>query len=103
VLGDMLELGDPSRALHREVGRAVGEAGIDRLYAAGRFACEVGEGAREGRMTDDRIFVGTKAEIIEQLLEELRAGDLILVKGSRGMAMEEVAEEIVRWTAEGTR
>jgi UDP-N-acetylmuramoyl-tripeptide--D-alanyl-D-alanine ligase len=103
VLGDMLELGDLSHALHRKIGRAVGEAGIDRLYAAGRFAFEVAEGAREGRMTDDRIFVGTKAEIIEQLGEELRAGDQILVKGSRGMAMEEVAEEIIRWTTEGTR
>jgi len=103
VLGDMLELGDQSRVLHREVGRAVGEAGIDRLYAAGRFAFEMAEGAGQGRMTEDRIFVGTKAEIVEQLREELRADDLILVKGSRGMAMEEVADEIIRWTAEGSR
>jgi len=103
VLGDMLELGDPSRALHREVGKAVGDAGIDRLYAAGRFASEMAEGAKEGRMTGDRIFVGTKAEIVEQLNDELRAGDLILVKGSRGMAMEEVADEIVRWATERNR
>jgi UDP-N-acetylmuramoyl-tripeptide--D-alanyl-D-alanine ligase len=103
VLGDMLELGDQSRALHRAVGRAVGEAGIDRLYAAGRFAFEVAEGAKDGRMTEDRIFVGTKAEIVGQLQEELRTGDRILVKGSRGMAMEEVVDEIVRWATEGIR
>ncbi|WP_319524162.1 UDP-N-acetylmuramoyl-tripeptide--D-alanyl-D-alanine ligase [uncultured Desulfosarcina sp.] len=103
VLGDMLELGDQSHLLHRKIGRAVGEAGIDRLYAAGRFASEMAAGAREEKMTDDRIFVGTKAEIIEKLNDELRAGDLILVKGSRGMAMEEVADEIARWATERTR
>jgi UDP-N-acetylmuramyl pentapeptide synthase len=103
VLGDMLELGEQSSALHREVGRAVGRAGIDRLYAAGRFASEMAEGAREGRMAGDRIFVGTKAEILARLNDQLRAGDRILVKGSRGMAMEEVADEIVRWTMEGNR
>lgn len=103
VLGDMLELGDLSRILHRNVGRAVGEAGIDRLYAAGRFAFEMAEGAKEGLMPDDRIFVGTKSEIIEKLNNALRSGDVILVKGSRGMAMEEVADEIVRWATEGTR
>ena len=97
VLGDMLELGDLSRILHRNVGRAVGEAGIDRLYAAGRFAFEMAEGAKEGLMPDDRIFVGTKSEIIEKLNNALRSGDVILVKGSRGMAMENVLNPVKKW------
>jgi UDP-N-acetylmuramoyl-tripeptide--D-alanyl-D-alanine ligase len=97
VLGDMLELGPQSADLHREVGRAVGGARLDRLYVAGNFAAAVAEGAMDRQMAASRIFCGTKAAIIEQLNGELQAGDLILVKGSRGMAMEAVVEAIVGW------
>ncbi len=97
VLGDMLELGPQSADLHREVGRAAGDARLDRLYVAGNFAAAVADGAMDRQMTADRIFCGTKAAIIEQLNGELQAGDLILVKGSRGMAMEAVVEAIVSW------
>jgi UDP-N-acetylmuramyl pentapeptide synthase len=97
VLGDMLELGPQSADLHREVGRAAGDARLDRLYVAGNFAAAVADGAMDRQMTADRIFCGTKAAIIEQLNHELQAGDLILVKGSRGMAMEAVVEAIVSW------
>ena len=98
VLGDMLELGPQSSALHREIGRAAGDARLYRLYAAGSFATAVADGAMDRNMTVDRIFCGTKEAIIEQLNHQLQAGDLILVKGSRGMAMEEVVDAIVRWT-----
>jgi UDP-N-acetylmuramoyl-tripeptide--D-alanyl-D-alanine ligase len=97
VLGDMLELGPQSSALHREIGRAVGDACIDRLYVAGSFATAVADGAMDRNMMADRIFCGTKAAIMEQLIHQLQAGDLILVKGSRGMAMEAVVDAIVRW------
>jgi UDP-N-acetylmuramoyl-tripeptide--D-alanyl-D-alanine ligase len=100
VLGDMLELGPQAADLHREIGRAVGEAGIDRLMVAGRFASAVADGAMEQRMAAERIFTGTKAAIIDRLNHLLRSGDLILVKGSRGMAMEEVVEAIIRWADE---
>ena len=97
VLGDMLELGPQSADLHRKIGRAAGDARLDRLYIAGSFAAAVAEGAMDRKMKTDRIFCGTKAGIIEQLNHDLQAGDLILVKGSRGMAMEAVVEAIVRW------
>ena len=97
VLGDMLELGPQSADLHRHIGRAAGDARLDRLYVAGNFAAAVADGAMDRQMTADRIFCGTKAAIIEQLSHELQAGDLILVKGSRGMAMEAVVEAIVSW------
>ncbi len=69
--------------------RAAGDARIDRLYIAGNFATAVADGAMDRQMNADRIFCGTKAAIIEQLNHDLQAGDLILVKGSRGMAMED--------------
>ncbi|MGA6926112.1 MAG: cyanophycin synthetase, partial [Desulfosarcina sp.] len=100
VLGDMLELGEQSAVLHRNVGRIAGDAHIDRLYLTGAFATAVAEGAREHQMAAEDICRGTKPAIIDRLIRELRPGDLILVKGSRGMAMEEVVEAIVRW-AEG--
>lgn len=97
VLGDMLELGPQSAALHRDIGRTVGDAGIHRLYVAGRFASAVAEGAMARRMDADRIVTGTKDDIIERLRCELLSGDLVLVKGSRGMAMEQVVEAILQW------
>jgi len=97
VFGDMLELGNQSATLHREVGRAAGDARIDRLYIAGRFASAVADGAMDRQMKADQIFCGTKETIIEELNRQLQEGDMILVKGSRGMAMEQVAEAIVQW------
>jgi UDP-N-acetylmuramoyl-tripeptide--D-alanyl-D-alanine ligase len=97
VLGDMLELGPQSAALHREIGRAAGEARIDRLYIAGTFCGDVADGARERQVKADRIFCGPKDAIIDQLVHQLRSGDLVLVKGSRGMAMETVVDAIAGW------
>ncbi len=101
VLGDMLELGVQSAPLHRELGRAVADARIDRLFVAGSFATAVADGAIDRQMTADRILAGTKETIIDRLNHQLQPGDLILVKGSRGMAMEEVVEAISRWAQNG--
>jgi UDP-N-acetylmuramoyl-tripeptide--D-alanyl-D-alanine ligase len=97
VLGDMLELGTSSESLHEEVGQIVGRAGIDRLYAVGEFAPALAAGALAEGMAGEQVFTGTKDEIIQQLLGELQKGDFVLVKGSRGMAMETVVEALVRW------
>ena len=97
VLGDMLELGSHSADLHRTVGQAVGDAGIDRLYVTGRFAADVAAGALARQMAAAQIVVDSRDAIAAQLEQALRPGDLILVKGSRGMAMEAVVESIARW------
>ena len=94
VLGDMLELGPQSAILHRDIGRVVGDAGIDRLYVAGQFASDVADGAMQRRMKPDQIFTGTKQAIIDRLDNQLHPGDLVLVKGSRGMTMEQVVDAI---------
>ncbi len=98
VLGDMLELGPTSEHLHRDIGKTVGDAGIDRLYATGTFASALAEGARDAGMGSDRVFTGSKADIIDHLAHHLASGDLVLVKGSRGMAMEQVVAAISQWS-----
>jgi len=97
ILGDMLELGPQSADLHRSVGRAAGKARVDLLFVAGHFATDLADGAMEREMDADRIFTGAKEAIIEQLIQVLKPNDLILVKGSRGMAMETVVEAISQW------
>ena len=97
VLGDMLELGEQSAALHQSIGERVAAAGIDQLYAVGRFAAAMCDGAQSKGMAADRIFCGDKAAIEDLLRQHLRDGDLILVKGSRGMAMETFVAAICQW------
>jgi UDP-N-acetylmuramoyl-tripeptide--D-alanyl-D-alanine ligase len=97
VLGDMLELGDQSAALHRQIGRVVADNGIDRLYATGQFADHVADGARDGGLADAQIVCDGKSDLTDRLVASLAAGDLILVKGSRGMAMETVVAAICAW------
>jgi len=95
VLGDMLELGDHSAALHRRVGRFAAVCGINGLLATGEMARELAAGALSGGMAQNAVTVGSKQEITTALLELLESGDFVLVKGSRGMAMETVVGEIL--------
>ncbi len=97
VLGDMLELGGPSGELHREVGRKAGRCGAARLYAHGPHAADVLAGAREAGMSDADLQMGAKADIAADLVRRLRRGDWVLVKGSRGMAMESVVAAVRQW------
>jgi UDP-N-acetylmuramoyl-tripeptide--D-alanyl-D-alanine ligase len=97
VLGDMLELGDGAPALHRQVGTLAGKTGAVRLYAHGQYAEDVITGASQGGMPSERLAVATKEEIVTLLLGELQAGDWVLVKGSRGMAMETVVTAVLDW------
>ncbi len=100
VLGDMLELGDKAQALHRRVGMAAGEAKAHKIYAHGEFAAALLSGAREAGMKDETLMTGTKEEITADLLNRLQPEDWLLVKGSRGMAMETVVKAVLRWSSE---
>lgn len=97
ILGDMLELGPQSADLHRQIGRVAGDNRIERLFVTGAFADAVADGALDRGLPADHLFCGSKAEIIDALPQHLRTGDLILVKGSRGMAMETVVAAICQW------
>lgn len=88
VLADMLELGPNSRQIHRELGEYARKKGVDHLYAFGDLGWEYVDGF--GESGNRAGFFDTKAELISQLQAMIQPGDVVLVKGSRGMKMEEV-------------
>jgi UDP-N-acetylmuramoyl-tripeptide--D-alanyl-D-alanine ligase len=97
VLGDMGELGESAGAAHRATGALGAELGIDFLFALGRFASEIADGATEAGMNPDRVHVGAShEETSEKLREILQGNDWVLVKGSRSMQMERVVEALAR-------
>jgi UDP-N-acetylmuramoyl-tripeptide--D-alanyl-D-alanine ligase len=95
VAGEMLELGPSGAELHEEAGRQIAQLGIDRLIGVRGFAREMVAGAREAGMSSETaIFTNTPEEAAEALIREVRDGDLILVKGSRGVKTEIVVERL---------
>jgi UDP-N-acetylmuramoyl-tripeptide--D-alanyl-D-alanine ligase len=101
VLGDMLELGESSWSLHREIGLFAAQTGISRLYTTGEFAGAVAQGASEGGMANKDIFVGTKDEIFMDVIKILAPEDWVLVKGSRGIRMETLVKDLLDELREG--
>lgn len=101
VLGDMLELGAQSVAAHQEIGRQVVRQGVDALLAAGEFAETMVSAARQAGMSKGKaMFFAEKEQISSWLREEIVAGrlhpgDWVLVKGSRGMRMETIIQELL--------
>lgn len=91
VLGDMLELGEASDSEHQGVGRLAAELGVDVLVAIGSSSETTAEGARKAGLKDVFSF-NSKKNAIELLKRILHEGDTVLVKGSRGIALEEVVE-----------
>jgi UDP-N-acetylmuramoyl-tripeptide--D-alanyl-D-alanine ligase len=90
VVGDMRELGSAAPVLHRRLGReVVTRCGADVLVACGQFADDVVAGAREAGMPRaTSLACRTLDESVPRLQAEIAAGDVALVKGSRGLAME---------------
>ncbi len=94
VLGDMLELGPEADRFHEEVGREVPRGA--RLYVAGTFAAAVERGARAAGLGPERISrFASVPEMAAAVAKDARPGDLVLVKGSRGMRLEQVVERLV--------
>jgi UDP-N-acetylmuramoyl-tripeptide--D-alanyl-D-alanine ligase len=94
ALGAMLELGSNEASLHRELGvRAAAVA--DRLYLYGDLTRHTAEGAlRAGMSPASVVSTDSHDKIVADILSRAQAGDFVLVKGSRGMRMEKVAEGI---------
>jgi len=93
VLGDMLELGEASEEEHAGVGKLAAELGVDVLVAIGASSETTAEGARRAGLKAVFSF-GSKRNALELLKRILHEGDTVLVKGSRGVALEEVVEGI---------
>lgn len=96
VLGDMLELGSLSEEGHRQVGAAAVKAGVDILIVVGERARDIGRGAEAAGLERRRIFHFSDSVAARLFVQDqIRQGDLILVKGSQGVRMEKIVKEIM--------
>lgn len=94
ILGDMLELGEGTERAHRNIGTLAATC-VERLYVLGELSHNLAEGAIAAGMRQDQVIISANhQEIVEDLQKSLTQGDFVLVKGSRGMRMERVAEGI---------
>ncbi len=101
VLGDMAELGSLTELAHFELGEYVARLGIDALVTVGERARRIVEGAAAGGMSAEFLRPCAVAEEASEVLDDLlEAGDVVLVKASRVMALERVVEGIVTPRAE---
>jgi UDP-N-acetylmuramoyl-tripeptide--D-alanyl-D-alanine ligase len=91
VLGEMRELGDEARRAHRRVGERAAALGVQQLFVLGALADVMASGARTGGMASDAVCVcRSHAEAAKAVVARWQPGDIVLIKGSRGMKMEEV-------------
>ncbi len=91
VLGDMLELGEKARELHRQAGEFISELNLDLLLLAGELANEILVGAVKAGIDMDGVhYFSSIDDLTEYLLKSVRDGDAVLVKASRSMAFDRV-------------
>ncbi len=93
IAGEMLELGPETALLHRQTGRDIGGSGIDIFWGVRGLAKEMIAGANEAGLQQTRYF-DTVGEAAAAVVVEAKAGDLILVKGSRGVATDKIVTAI---------
>jgi UDP-N-acetylmuramoyl-tripeptide--D-alanyl-D-alanine ligase len=96
VLGEMLELGAGAGALHEEVGRAAARGRIDVLFTVGGPpASALARAAVEAGMRDEAVrYFATSDEAADAVARIVRPGDLVLVKGSRGVLTDRVVARL---------
>jgi UDP-N-acetylmuramoyl-tripeptide--D-alanyl-D-alanine ligase len=95
VLGDMLELGEQGVEAHRELGRLIGEMGVDYLLCLGPLSKEVLKEAQKAIRPPLKSFgLSNSKEIIDLLAGLVRDGDWLLVKGSHGMNLEAIVSAL---------
>ena len=93
ILGDMLELGENTAALHAQVGGRAAQSGIDLVIAAGALSRNTFEGAKAAGAR--AVWFENKAQLIDALSGLVQAGDSVLVKASHSMAFEEITQKLL--------
>ena len=89
ILGDMLDLGNEERKLHASIGKYAKEHGVDQLYTYGPLSVESAKAFGEHGASFQ-----TKEEIVQALLPVLQEDCVILIKGSRAMAMDTIVKQL---------
>ncbi len=95
ILGDMLELGEKTDFYHREIGKEVAKLSLDTLITVGQGGKIIAQSSKEEGMAEERVFSFEKNEKInlaKKLLNLIKPGSFVLLKGSREMKMEEILE-----------
>ena len=95
VLGDMLELGEKSQPAHEQAGHWAASQKVAPLLVFGHFARFYAVGYREGGGSEVQLFADKK-DLADTLYQQLKKNDVVLIKGSRGMAMETVWQDLQR-------
>ncbi|MDR2460890.1 MAG: UDP-N-acetylmuramoyl-tripeptide--D-alanyl-D-alanine ligase [Deltaproteobacteria bacterium] len=97
VLGDMLELGEKSPKYHLDLGRRCAAYGIKNLYLTGDYAGYVEEGALEGGMEKEQVFIFDEGgEAIRKALQKGSRGEFLLIKGSHGSGLGAHLQQILK-------
>lgn len=95
VVGDMLELGSDAGSFHRAAGRTLACAGPELLVAVGRYAQDIVNGAVEaGVEAANCVACSDRDCAVEVLEQQLVPGDVVFVKGSRGMALDALVRNL---------
>ena len=98
ILGDMGELGENEKELHREVGTFAGNCGIDLLICVGTLAKEIAGAAKESSIQAEKQLEAVSFDTLEELLmhlgEQVKRGDTILVKASHFMNFGKIVEAL---------
>lgn len=95
ILGDMLELGDEAPKLHREVGKQVAQVGAKMFVAVGELAEEMVKGAQDCPHPPVCQIYPDSATAATKVPDWVQPGDVVLVKGSRALQMEQVVKAII--------
>jgi UDP-N-acetylmuramoyl-tripeptide--D-alanyl-D-alanine ligase len=93
VAGEMLELGDEAKQIHFETGSKIAASGVDVLYGVRGLAKNMVEGAKENGLRDV-LFFNDSDEAANEIANLVQVGDLVLVKGSRGVRTEKIVERL---------
>jgi UDP-N-acetylmuramoyl-tripeptide--D-alanyl-D-alanine ligase len=95
VLGDMLEIGEYAPEAHEQIGRVAAKS-VDLLFTVGPRAKFIADAAQKAGMAKKRIFSFDEAgEAGVPLQNEIKEGDVVLIKGSRAIQLDKVVEEIL--------
>ncbi|HEX5907854.1 MAG TPA: UDP-N-acetylmuramoyl-tripeptide--D-alanyl-D-alanine ligase [Propionibacteriaceae bacterium] len=96
VLGDMLELGETAADEHSAIGRFAAQSGIEHLVTIGEYATRITSAAVAAGLPATRaVPVTAKTDAVAVVTRDLGPGDVVLVKASRGLALDTVADEIL--------
>ena len=101
ALGDMKELGPMGPEWHREVGELAAALGLAGLVTVGELAHHIAAGARAGLLRGEVIEAADNAAAAQAIAERARSVDVVLVKGSRAMKMDEIVGSLLRGAGQG--